>query len=39
VTPVALAVLAAFVLLLGVGAVVGARLVDRASLARVREQL
>ena len=37
--PVVVAVGAALVLLLAVGAVVGARLVERSSLARVREQL
>ncbi|HEU4999799.1 MAG TPA: FtsX-like permease family protein [Lapillicoccus sp.] len=37
--PVAVAVLAALVLLLAVGAVVGIRLVGRSSLSRVREQL
>jgi hypothetical protein len=37
--PVAVAVLAALVLLLLVGAIVGVRLVGRSSLSRVREQL
>lgn len=37
--PVVLAVVAVLVLLLAVGAVVGVRLVERASLSRVREQL
>ena len=39
VTPVLVAVLAALVVLLAVGTLVGFRLVGRASLARVREQL
>jgi len=38
-SPVLLATLAVLVLLLAVGSVVGVRLVDRASLSRVREQL